>query len=85
MVGATLGAEFPELAGVDLAGFPGPFLVPGVGAQGGSAEDVRRLFGGAFGAVLPAVSREVLRAGPGVGALRDAVRRAADEFVFLRA
>jgi hypothetical protein len=31
------------------------------------------------------VSREVLRAGPAVNSLRDAVRRLIDDFAFLRA
>jgi orotidine-5'-phosphate decarboxylase len=63
----------------------GPFLVPGIGAQGGTATDVRRIFGDALAAVLPSVSREVLRRGPDVSALRDAVARLVDQFAFLRA
>ena len=51
----------------------GPFLVPGIGAQGGTADDVRRIFGTAARNVLPSVSREVLRHGPGRG--RAARRR----------
>jgi hypothetical protein len=35
--------------------------------------------------VLPSVSREVLRHGPQVIGLHDAVRRLIDEFAFLRA
>jgi orotidine-5'-phosphate decarboxylase len=65
--------------------FTGPILAPGVGAQGGTADGVRRVFGAALHDVLPSVSREVLRAGPDVGAVRDAVRRLIDEFAFLRA
>jgi orotidine-5'-phosphate decarboxylase len=63
----------------------GPILAPGVGAQGGTPDGVRRVFGAALHDVLPSVSREVLRAGPDVGALRDAVRRLVDDFAFLRA
>jgi orotidine-5'-phosphate decarboxylase len=63
----------------------GPILAPGVGAQGGTAESVRRLFGDSVAGVLPSVSREVLRHGPGVDALRGAVGRLVDEFAFLRA
>ncbi|MCL2781912.1 MAG: orotidine-5'-phosphate decarboxylase [Actinomycetia bacterium] len=80
VVGATIGAS-----GLDLAGLNGPFLVPGVGAQGGTADDVRRIFGGARRAVLPATSREVLGRGPDVTALRGAARRKVEEFAFLRA
>ena len=78
VVGATIGESVAELAGLN-----GPYLVPGVGAQGGTASDVRRIFGSALPAVLPSVSREVLRAGPGVSELRDAVRRQLADFAFL--
>jgi orotidine-5'-phosphate decarboxylase len=69
---------------VELDAFNGPILAPGVGAQGGTADDVRRVFGAALPAVVPAVSREVLRHGPDIGALRDAVDRLVTEFAFLR-
>ncbi len=77
VVGATIGDT-----DVDLAKLNGPILAPGVGAQGGTADDVRRIFGDAR-CVLPSVSREVLRAGPDVVALRDAARRQLDQFAFL--
>lgn len=79
VVGATI-----EPGVLDVSRLNGPILAPGVGAQGGTAEDVRRVFGPAQRAVLPAVSREVLRHGPDVAALRAAVRRLADDFAFLR-
>ena len=79
VVGATIGTAVATLDGLN-----GPFLVPGIGAQGGTAEDVRRIFGDALWAVVPSVSREVLRHGPDVTALRDAVRRQAEEFTFVR-
>jgi orotidine-5'-phosphate decarboxylase len=79
VVGATIGD-----AGIDLEKLNGPFLVPGIGAQGGTAGDVRRIFGAATRFVLPSVSREVLRHGPDVGALRNAVGRMGDQFGFLR-
>ena len=71
-------------ADVDISAVNGPFLVPGIGAQGGTAEDVRRIFGDARRFVLPAVSREILRYGPDVAALRAAVAQQVDEFAFLR-
>jgi orotidine-5'-phosphate decarboxylase len=80
VVGATIGDSV-----ADLAGLNGPYLVPGIGAQGGTAADVARIFGAASRAVLPSVSREVLRAGPDVAAVREAVLRQVDQFVFLRA
>lgn len=80
VVGATIGD-----AGIALDRFNGPFLVPGIGAQGGTADDVRRIFGAALPAVVPSVSREVLRAGPSPAALRAAVQRQIEQFAFLRA
>ncbi len=48
------------------------------GAQGGSAADLRRLFGRGT-AVVPTVSRDVLAAGPDPAALRAAAARWAEE------
>jgi orotidine-5'-phosphate decarboxylase len=71
--GVVVGATLTELD-VDLAGFGGPILAPGLGAQGGSPADLRRLFGTGR-AVVPTVSRDVLSAGPDVAALRAAADR----------
>jgi orotidine-5'-phosphate decarboxylase len=71
--GVVIGATLPELD-VDLSGLRGPVLAPGLGAQGGSVEDLRRLFGTGC-AVVPTVSRDVLRAGPDAAALRAAADR----------
>jgi orotidine-5'-phosphate decarboxylase len=79
VVGATIGA-----APVQLDALNGPFLVPGIGAQGGSADDVRRIFGAALRNVVPSVSREVLRHGPDVATLRTAVEAQNATFAFLR-
>jgi len=75
--GVVVGATLPELD-VDLGGLRGPVLAPGLGAQGGSVADLRRLFG-AGRAVVPTVSRDVLGAGPDVLALRAAADRWAAE------
>lgn len=82
-LGVVFGATI-EAHKIDLTGLNGPILAPGVGAQGGNAATVRRIFDGVLAAVLPSTSREVLRHGPDVGALRDAARRQIDEFAFLR-
>jgi orotidine-5'-phosphate decarboxylase len=79
VVGATIGDSVAQLGRLN-----GPFLVPGIGAQGGTAADVARIFGDSLANVLPSVSREVLRHGPTIRALRDAARRSVDEFAFLR-
>lgn len=73
VVGATIGDT-----DVDLD-FNGPVLAPGYGAQGGTTADIRRIFGPASGHVIASSSREVLRLGPDVGAMRDAVHVANDE------
>ena len=76
LCGVVVGATVPD-RDLDLSKLNGPVLVPGVGAQGGTSGDVRRLVGSAPG-VLPSVSREVLRYGPDAAALRDALHRQRD-------
>jgi orotidine-5'-phosphate decarboxylase len=71
--GVVVGATLREMD-VDLDGLGGPILAPGLGAQGGSVADLRRLFGSGR-AVVPTVSRDVLAAGPDVAALRAAADR----------
>ncbi|MGY1593377.1 orotidine-5'-phosphate decarboxylase [Geodermatophilus sp. SYSU D00708] len=75
--GVVVGATLPALD-VDLAGLGGPVLAPGLGAQGGSVADLRRLFGSDV-AVVPTVSRDVLAAGPDAAGLRAAADRWATE------
>ncbi len=78
-VGAVLGAtrEPPEF---DLTTLKGPFLVPGVGAQGASPTDVAHLFTGCVdGSVTVNVARAILAAGPEGRAVRDAAKRWRDE------
>jgi orotidine-5'-phosphate decarboxylase len=71
--GVVVGATLQDMD-VDLDGLGGPILAPGLGAQGGSVADLRRLFGEGR-AVVPTVSRDVLAAGPDPGALRAAADR----------
>jgi orotidine-5'-phosphate decarboxylase len=82
-LGVVVGATIAPDVEINLSTLNGPFLVPGIGAQGGTAEDVQRIFGASMKAVLPSVSREVLRAGPDVAALRAAVAGQIDVFAFL--
>ena len=72
VIGATTGPAVREL-GLDLGGFNGPILAPGVGAQGAGREELESTFAGTSGVVLPNSSREILSAGPAVTALRAAV------------
>ncbi|MGC7327628.1 Orotidine 5'-phosphate decarboxylase, partial [Mycobacteroides abscessus subsp. abscessus] len=53
------------------------------GAQGGKPEDLRGLGGAPGSLLLPAVSREVLRAGPDATALRAQVSRLRDSVAYL--
>ncbi|XVU23206.1 orotidine-5'-phosphate decarboxylase [Actinoplanes sp. CA-054009] len=74
VIGATIGET-----GHDLSAVNGPLLAPGLGAQGATPSDLRRVFGESLRNVLPSYSREVLTAGPSVAELRLAAERAADE------
>ncbi|MEO5652308.1 MAG: orotidine-5'-phosphate decarboxylase [Marmoricola sp.] len=80
--GAVVGATISDTA-EDLA-IGGPLLVPGIGAQGGTADDVRRIFGDVLDLVLPSSSREILGAGPRGSDLVEAVGRSLDSFAELR-
>ncbi|MGC1736886.1 orotidine 5'-phosphate decarboxylase / HUMPS family protein, partial [Mycobacterium sp.] len=80
-VGVVVGATVIEVP--DLSGLGGPVLVPGIGAQGGQADALRGLGGAAPGQLLPAVSRDVLRAGPDVTALRAAGERMREAVAYL--
>ncbi len=84
-VGAVVGAtvDCPADVTPSTLDVGGPLLVPGIGAQGGTVSDVRRIFGAAARNVLPSSSREILGAGPDQVRLRDAARRAADSFADL--
>ena len=78
VVGATIGGTDEDL---DIGG---PLLAPGYGAQGGTPDDLLRIFGPVAHRVLPSSSREVLRAGPDPEALADAARRANEALRGLR-
>jgi orotidine-5'-phosphate decarboxylase len=77
-VGAVVGATIGETG--ERLDVNGPLLVPGIGAQGGTVDDVRRIFGPAARTVLPSSSREVLAAGPDKRALHEAALRTAEAF-----
>lgn len=72
VVGATIGSTSESLA------INGPLLVPGFGAQGGTARDICGLFADVLGTVMPSSSREILSAGPDPRALREAALRTND-------
>ncbi|MET8540064.1 orotidine-5'-phosphate decarboxylase [Kitasatospora sp. NPDC004799] len=76
--GAVVGATLAD-AGVELA-INGPLLAPGIGAQGATMADLPRVFGASVINVVPSVSRDVLKHGPSVPALRAAAERFVGEF-----
>jgi orotidine-5'-phosphate decarboxylase len=80
-VGVVVGATVADPP--DVSGLGGPVLVPGIGAQGGQTGGLSGLGGAAPGQLLPAVSREVLGAGPDVAALRAAGERMRDAVAYL--
>ncbi|MDQ2756183.1 MAG: orotidine-5'-phosphate decarboxylase [Actinomycetota bacterium] len=77
VIGATVGAAVDDLD-LDLVAAGSPVLAPGLGAQGGSVGSLRAVFGAALPQVLASSSRDVLSAGPDVGALRRAAVGTAD-------
>ena len=70
-IGVVIGATLDRLD-LDISALNGPILAPGFGAQGGTVDRLRALFGPTLPGVLPSSSRDVLRHGPRVVDLRDA-------------
>lgn len=80
VVGATIG-DAPEKLGIDLTASKAPLLTPGLGAQGATAADIARSFASSYGQVLGTSSRDILKAGPNVQALRDKALSVRDELL----
>jgi orotidine-5'-phosphate decarboxylase len=79
-IGAVVGATIDAAGAATLSRLPKSLiLAPGVGAQGGTFEDVRKNFGPAVSRTLPSASRSILREGPSILALREAIDRHRDE------
>ena len=74
VVGATISSTDENL---DIRG---PLLAPGLGAQGGTADSLRAVFGSAVRNVVPSSSREILGAGPDAAGLQAAADRANDAY-----
>lgn len=77
-IGVVVGATLRNPPRLDQ--LHGPVLLPGVGAQGAGAEDVKAIMGDAPQWGFASVSRSVLSQGPDVSSLRSAVRVQAAEF-----
>ena len=73
-VGLVIGATHLD-TGVDLTGFSGSILAPGVGAQGGRVDVLSGSFGAAAVHVLPSSSRGVMSAGPAATSLVQRLRQ----------
>lgn len=78
-IGVVVGATLQEAPVLDA--LQGPILMPGVGAQGGTPEDVNRLAGKSAHLALPNISRAILSAGPDPAAIRRATLEAAEQLV----
>jgi orotidine-5'-phosphate decarboxylase len=79
-VGAVVAAS-ASLPALPLETMNGLFLVPGVGAQGYTPQDVAQTFAACPDRVMPSASRSLLAAGPDPARLRDAVASLAEQFV----
>jgi orotidine-5'-phosphate decarboxylase len=78
-IGVVIGAT-RDAPRFDLSSLAGPYLVPGVGAQGAGPNDVARLFSGVEeGTVLVSISRDILSTGPERRRLNDSARRWRDD------
>jgi len=79
-IGAVVGATIDPAHAAILDRLPQSLiLAPGVGAQGASLADVGRGFAATRGRTLPSVSRGLLRHGPTVAGLREAIDCYRDE------
>lgn len=76
--GVVVGATVGDPPALDALG--GPVLMPGVGEQGGTARDVRRVAADALPVTLVNLSRQVLRAGPDPAAMRECVESTAARY-----
>ncbi len=72
-VGVVIGATHRDLR-CDISGFNGSILVPGIGAQGGTMEGIRAVFGAVSHLLLPTVSRDIIGGG------RDELKNRAARF-----
>src|SRR5205814_8733148 len=76
LIGAVLGAtQGPEAAALADRLPNSLLLVPGIGAQGATMDDVRAIFGRHYARVIPSISRGIARAGPAAAELKRAVER----------
>lgn len=84
-VGSVIGATLGNEAGKTARLMPNAlFLVPGLGAQGATFDDLRRIFAGGERRVIPSSSRAILSAGPKVPEIKASLARNVAEAMRLR-
>jgi orotidine-5'-phosphate decarboxylase len=71
-VGVVVGATETGST-VNLSGFNGLILAPGIGTQGGTVAALKARLGDIWEKVLPTASREIANIGPEICSLRDKV------------
>lgn len=76
-IGLVVGGTHAD-PGCDVSAFNGSILVPGIGAQGGTIEGLRAIFGDAVSRLLPSASRQVMGGGPEPEGLRQALQSLLD-------
>lgn len=75
-IGAVVGATIPDALSDIVARLPRSlFLVPGIGAQGATFDDVARTFRRVRNRIIPSVSRGILSQGPSIAGLRTTLTR----------
>lgn len=77
-IGVVIGATLSKPPRLSTLG--GAILMPGVGAQGGTASDVDEIAGDMAHLAFPNVSRSILATGPDVAEMRNSVARVAADF-----
>jgi orotidine-5'-phosphate decarboxylase len=76
-LGMVVGATKPEKLGPVLAAFPdAPLLIPGIGAQGGSIDELARVLKNHRGTALIPVSRDIIYTSTGLEWKEDVAARA---------
>ena len=77
-IGVVIGATLSKPPRLSTLG--GAILMPGVGAQGGTASDVDEIAGGMAHLAFPNVSRSILATGPDIAEMKNSVAKTAADF-----
>lgn len=77
VIGATVGDRISGMENL-LEDSNGPILVPGFGAQGGTSQDISRIFGKSVSRVIVSTSRGILRTGPNPQSLQNEFQKNLD-------